>query len=87
MTFSNRYQLHEVLGSGGMGRVYRAYDRLNDRVVALKRVVLSPSQLQFGAENFDGNLRIALGREFKFLASLRHPNIISVLDYGFDAEN
>lgn len=87
MTFSNRYQLHDVLGSGGMGRVYRAYDRLNDRIVALKRVVLPPTKLQFGAENIDGNPQIALGREFKFLASLRHPNIISVLDYGFDGEN
>src|SRR6185436_18991484 len=30
------------------------------------------------------HLRLALSREFKLLSSLRHPHIISVLDYGFD---
>ena len=31
-------------------------------------------------------LRLTLAREFRLLSSLRHPNIISVLDYGFDDE-
>jgi serine/threonine protein kinase len=32
-------------------------------------------------------LKVALGREFQILVSLRHPHIISVLDYGFDADH
>jgi serine/threonine protein kinase len=35
---ANRYILHERLGKGGMGAVYRAYDRLTGNEVALKRV-------------------------------------------------
>ena len=32
------------------------------------------------------DLRVTLAREFQLLSSMRHPNIISVLDYGFDAD-
>ena len=38
-TIHNRYHLHEKLGWGGMGEVYRATDRLTGDVVALKRVL------------------------------------------------
>lgn len=74
----NRYRLAELLGSGGMGQVYRAVDRLTGEVVALKR--LPPSLL--GQSN-DRELRVALAHEFQALAGLRHPNIITVRDYGF----
>jgi tetratricopeptide (TPR) repeat protein len=81
---NNRYLLHEPLGAGGMGVVYRATDRLNGRLVALKQVVVPPYQLFFNSRSAGSSLNLALAREFKTLASLRHPNIISVLDYGFD---
>ncbi len=74
----NRYRLAELLGSGGMGQVYRAVDRLTGEVVALKR--LPPSLL--GQSNAL-ELRVALAHEFQALAGLRHPNIITVRDYGF----
>ncbi|MBE2267841.1 MAG: AAA family ATPase, partial [Anaerolinea sp.] len=84
---NNRYQLHEVLGEGGMGIVYRAHDRLTGRHVALKRVYASVDSLVFNSRSSDMDIRLALAHEFQALASLRHPNIISVLDYGFSADH
>jgi eukaryotic-like serine/threonine-protein kinase len=75
-----RYQLSGLIGEGGMGSVYRALDRLTGKMVALKRVNVEPVTFSDSGASF----RLALALEFKTLASLRHPNIISVLDYGFD---
>ena len=75
---ANRYQVQEQIGRGGMGIVFRAHDRLLDRVVALKQVTVDDAQLQYRrAENID-DLRLQLTQEFRTLATLRHPNIISV---------
>ncbi|MFN8494491.1 MAG: tetratricopeptide repeat protein [Caldilineaceae bacterium] len=85
---SQRYRLLAALGHGGMGAVYRAHDRLTGQTVALKQVKVAPQALTFAsrpAANDTNGLLLALAQEFKLLASLRHPNIISVLDYGFDA--
>lgn len=76
----NRYSLVGLLGAGGMGQVYRAVDRLTGETVALKRVMTHAIQPAGAAE-----LRLALTHEFQALAGLRHPNIIGVRDYGFDA--
>ncbi|MEI2612765.1 MAG: protein kinase [Candidatus Promineifilaceae bacterium] len=83
---SGRYFLHDVLGEGGMGIVYRATDRLTGQVVAMKQVTIASNQLQVGSFTHTSdsqNFRLVLANEFQVLASLRHPNIISVLDYGF----
>lgn len=82
-----RYRLLEKIGEGGMGIVYRAQDRLSNQIVALKRVNVSiggGTTPITTSVNSSRNYRIALGQEFKTLSSLRHPHIISVLDYGFD---
>ncbi len=84
-TLGGRYILHQKLGAGGMGAVYQATDRLTHDTVALKRVSIS-GILTPTLEHNNLNFRLALAQEFKTLASLRHPNIISVLDYGFDQE-
>lgn len=78
-TPSPRYQFLAQLGQGGMGRVYRAYDRLTQSTVALKQINLSAA-----ATAGDPKLTLALALEFRALATLRHPHIVSVLDYGFD---
>ncbi len=82
-----RYLLQNMIGQGGMGVVYRAVDRLTGQPVALKRVLGGEGDLLFSSHPSDStDLRLSLAQEFETLASLRHPNIISVLDYGFDAE-
>jgi len=81
---NHRYQLNETLGKGGMGIVYRAQDRLTGQSVALKYVTVEQSQLNFSNSTHGGDVLVALADEFRILATLRHPNIISVLDYGFD---
>ncbi|MBX3066181.1 MAG: protein kinase [Anaerolineae bacterium] len=86
---ANRYVLRETLGEGGMGVVYRALDRLTGDYIALKRVFAPVEHLMFNTRVHDAdvaNLRLMLVKEFQMLASLRHPNVISVLDYGFDSE-
>lgn len=76
----NRYHLLRPLGVGGMGTVFHAVDQLSNSPVALKRVLSMPMQA------VTDELRLALTREFRALASLRHPHVIDVLDYGFDQQ-
>lgn len=80
----NRYLLLNEIGAGGMGVVYHAKDRLTGREVALKRVLTDLETFKLDDTVQAEDFRLALAREFKLSASLRHPNIIDVLDYGFD---
>ena len=68
------YQVLELIGSGGMGDVYRARDTVLDRHVALK-ALHSPL-----AADPEGRARFQ--REAQVLASLNHPNIAAI--YGFE---
>jgi serine/threonine protein kinase len=68
----DRYAVHELLGRGGMGAVYRATDRVLQRDVALK--VLPPEQHE--------DIAIRLEREARVLAALEHPGIVSIHDAG-----
>lgn len=88
-TITNRYEIIDKLGQGGMGAVWRVYDRLTQTKVALKQVLIPENQLNFASKaNTDDidKLRLSLAQEFSLLATLRHPHILSVLDFGFDDE-
>ncbi|MCI0712729.1 MAG: DUF2791 family P-loop domain-containing protein [Chloroflexi bacterium] len=82
LRLGRRYQLLERIGSGGMGIVYRAIDRLTGEEVALKSLRFDRSNSSTLSDS--PRQRVLLANEFKWLASLRHPNIVSVIDYGFD---
>lgn len=69
-----RYRLDELIGCGGMGEVFRAYDAEKDRVVALKRL---PAHLAADAD-FTARFR----RESQVAARLREPHVVPIHDYG-----
>jgi tetratricopeptide (TPR) repeat protein/predicted Ser/Thr protein kinase len=72
-----RYQLVELIGSGGMGSVYRAHDPHLSRDVALK--VLHPA---YAGERSGSDYRHRLLREAQALAKLSHPNVVAAFDVG-----
>ncbi len=74
----NRYTLAHHLGSGGMGRVYLARDKVLNRDVALK--VLRDRYAE--SEEFVERFR----REARSAAGLSHPNVVSVYDLGLSGD-
>ncbi len=73
---NGRFRIVEPLGSGGMGKVYKAMQSPLDRVVALK--ILNPN---FPAEK-DPAFKRRFFLEASLTAKLRHPNTVTVIDYG-----
>ena len=71
-----RYRLIELLGEGGMATIYRAHDAQLDRDVAVK--LLRP---QYGR---DAGFIARFRHEAQSAASLSHPNVVNVFDYGTD---
>lgn len=67
-----------------MGAVYRANDLLSGKPVALKQVTVPTRMLAFDSLSDHSNMSLALAQEFRALATMRHPHIISVFDFGFD---
>ena len=74
---SSRYELHEQIGSGGMGIVYRARDRRLGREIALKRMPDSLKDHPRAVELFL--------REARASAALNHPNIVTVYDVDVES--
>jgi eukaryotic-like serine/threonine-protein kinase len=70
----DEYQLVELIGEGGMSAVYRAHQAELDRDVAIK--ILSPNFVQ------QPNYGERFIREAKMAASLEHPHIVPIYDYG-----
>src|SRR5580765_4379526 len=81
---SNRYLLEKRLGRGAMGQVYLARDQnLVTRRVAVKTVrpdILNDEDLQ------EGEAIARFEREARAAASIRHPNVVDVNDFGQSAE-
>ena len=73
----NRYVLGDVLGAGGMGVVYRAFDPDTKRDVALKLV---RPEASVGTPASQGQARLL--REAQAMARLSHPNTVGVFDVG-----
>jgi len=72
-----KYQIQDVLGQGGMGIVYRAFDPAIERTVAIKTITksaLDPADLHYVLTRFRHEAR-AVGR-------LTHPRIAAIYDYG-----
>jgi serine/threonine-protein kinase len=68
------YHIAELVGSGGMGLVYRAEQRILGRTVALK--VIRPEIAE------SGDYRERFLREARFAAAVDHPHVVSVFDAG-----
>lgn len=70
--FSGRYEVKDRIGHGGMGEVYRAFDRTTNRDVTIKTL------LDFR----DEAALVQFRHECSVLASLNHPNIVDIYDIG-----
>ena len=76
-----KYEVQSILGRGGMGIVYKAFDPAIHRQVAIKTITKSamdPSELQYAIARFRHEAQ-AVGR-------LTHPRIAAIYDYGEDAD-
>jgi serine/threonine protein kinase len=68
------YYIQSKLGEGGMARVYKAYHARLRREVAIKVILTQIAQ--------QSDFRVRFEREAQLVASLQHPNIVAVYDFG-----
>src|SRR5262249_12204183 len=66
------YEILDILGAGGFGRVYRAIHTVTGTAVALKTIV------RHGARAVNA----AIQREIRVLSALKHPGVVGILDEG-----
>ena len=70
-----RYEIIEIIGVGGMAVVYKAFDNIDNRIVAVK--VLKDEFLQ------NEEFRRRFKNESKAIAVLSHPNIVKIYDVSY----
>ncbi|MCA9705735.1 MAG: protein kinase, partial [Myxococcales bacterium] len=73
---AGRFTVTQLIGSGGMGCVYQAFDAADQRDVALK--VLKNDRIDSG-----GNVQRFM-QEAQVLSMLSHPNVVQLIDFGQD---
>src|SRR5688572_17026694 len=78
-SIGNRYQVESELGRGALGVVFRAKDIMLERIVAIKVIQDKMSSDTVAALRFQ--------REARLAASLQHPNIVTVFDFGVLEDN
>ncbi len=72
--FAERYVIEHCVGEGGMGRVYRATHSRMSRSFAIK--------VLFGEHAAEQEMQVRFAREAEAACRLRHPNVVSVTDFG-----
>jgi serine/threonine protein kinase len=77
----DRYEIRGKIGQGGLGSVYRGFDTRMNREVAIKRISRNGADCELEEESFRQLLK-----EAGTLASLQHPNIVTVYDVGADED-
>jgi serine/threonine protein kinase len=75
----DRYEIKGKIGQGGLGAVYRAHDVRMNREVAIKRIIANSDDATLPEE-----ATRQLIKEAGSLASLQHPNIVTIYDVGTD---
>ena len=76
--FLDRYRITEMIAKGGMGIVFKAYDQVMNRDVAVK--LLHTHMVE------DSKAKQRFEKEMSICISFKHPNVVSVFDYGYSPE-
>lgn len=79
-TLNDRYTIMEAVGTGGVANVYRAYDKVLDRSVAVKMLREDVVENDANFQEFIMRFRT----EAQSVAKLSHPNIVTMYDVGHD---
>ena len=76
--FLDRYRITELIAKGGMGIVFKAFDQVMDRDVAVKLLHAHLMDDPKSKQRFEKEMSICI--------NFKHPNVVSVFDYGYSSD-